>query len=100
MVNFIIRRLLYMIVTLFFVSIISFVLIELPPGSYLEAELNRLRQIGGNMSEDTIRSLELRYGVNDPVYVKYWKWISGVVIGDFGQSFEYKVPVSQLIWGR
>jgi peptide/nickel transport system permease protein len=89
-----------MIVTLVLVSIISFILIELPPGSYLEAELSRLRRIGGNMSEGQIRSLEARYGVNDPVYVKYWKWISGVVVGDFGESFEYKVPVSQLIYGR
>jgi peptide/nickel transport system permease protein len=100
MVNFIIRRLLYMVVTLFFASIIGFALIELPPGSFLDSELQRLRQLGGNMSQDQIRSLEIRYGVNDPVYVKYWKWISGVVQGDFGESFEYKKPVGELIWGR
>lgn len=100
MVNFIVRRLLYMVVTLFFISIISFMLIELPPGSYLEVEISRLRQIGGNMSDDQILALERRYGVNDPVYTKYWKWISGVVVGDFGQSFEFKVPVRDLIWGR
>ncbi len=100
MVNFLIRRLLYMLVTLFFISIISFILIELPPGSYLEVELERLRQVGGNMSDDQIAALEERYGVNDPLYVKYWKWISGVVTGDFGMSFEFKVPVRDLIWSR
>jgi peptide/nickel transport system permease protein len=100
MASFLIRRLLYMVVTLFFASIIGFFLIELPPGSYLETEMNRLRALGGNLNMDQIRSLEIRYGVNDPVYVKYWKWISGVVVGDFGESFEFKVPVSQLIWGR
>ncbi len=100
MLNFIIRRLLYMVITLSFISIIGFVLIELPPGSYLDTELSRLRQIGGNMSDDQIKALEIRYGVNDPVYLKYWKWISGVVRGDFGQSFEFKVPVSTLIWSR
>ena len=66
MLNFILRRLLYMIVTLFFVSIISFILIELPPGSYLESEIQRLRQLGGEMSQDQIKALEIRYGVNDP----------------------------------
>jgi peptide/nickel transport system permease protein len=100
MVNFLIRRLLYMVVTLFFASIIGFFLIELPPGSYLESEISRLRNLGGNLNTDQIHQLEIRYGVNDPVYLKYWKWISGVVVGDFGESFEFKVPVSQLIWGR
>src|SRR5262245_5338223 len=100
MASFLIRRLLYMVVTLFFASIIGFFLIELPPGSYLESEINRLRALGGNLNQDQIHMLEVRYGVNDPVYIKYWKWISGVVVGDFGESFEFKVPVSQLIWGR
>jgi peptide/nickel transport system permease protein len=100
MLNFILRRLLYMVVTLFFISIIAFILIELPPGSYLEAELTRLRQLGGNMSQDQIDSIIKRYGLNDPAHVKYWKWISGVVRGDFGQSFEFKQPVGSLIWGR
>lgn len=100
MVNFLIRRLFYMIVTLFFVSIIGFALIELPPGSYLDSELQRLRQLGGNLSQSQIQSLEIRYGVNDPAYLKYWKWVSGAVRGDFGESFEYKKPVGELIWGR
>ena len=100
MASFLIRRLLYMVVTLFFASIIGFFLIELPPGSYLDSEINRLRALGGNLNQDQIHMLEVRYGVNDPVYIKYWKWISGVVVGDFGESFEFKVPVSQLIWGR
>ncbi len=100
MLNFIIRRLLYMVVTLFFISIISFILIQLPPGSYLDVELQRLRQTGGDISQEQITSLVARYGLNDPLPVKYWKWISGVVHGDFGDSFEFRVPVSQLIWGR
>jgi peptide/nickel transport system permease protein len=100
MVNFLIRRLFYMIVTLFFVSIIGFALIELPPGSYLDSELQRLRQLGGNLSQSQIQSLEIRYGVNDPAYLKYWKWVTGALRGDFGESFEYKKPVGELIWGR
>ena len=100
MANFLIRRVIYMFITLFFASIIGFLLIELPPGSYLDSEINRLRQLGGNLNQDQIHSLEVRYGVNDPVYVKYWKWAPGAIRGDFGESFEFKVPVSQLIFGR
>lgn len=100
MVNFLIRRLLYMLVTLFFASLIGFALIELPPGSYLDSELQRLRQLGGNLSASQVHSLEVRYGVNDPLYVKYWKWVSGAIHGDFGESFEFRKPVADLIWGR
>ena len=100
MASFLIRRVTYMVITLFFASIIGFFLIELPPGSYLDSEISRLRNLGGNLNQDQIHSLEVRYGVGEPVYTKYWKWISGVVVGDFGQSFEFNVPVSQLIFGR
>src|SRR6266516_6461698 len=94
MANFILRRLVYMVITLCFASLVGFLLIELPPGSYLDSEISRLRNLGGNLNQDQIHSLEVRYGVNDPLYIKYWKWISGVVKGDFGESFEFKVPVS------
>lgn len=100
MLNYILRRLLYMIVTLFFVSIIGFFLIQLPPGSALDAKLNQLRAQGGDLSQDQINTLAARYGLNDPVQVKYWKWISGVVRGDFGQSFTYDAPVGSLIGSR
>lgn len=100
MLSYIIRRLLYMVVTLFFVSIIGFALIQLPPGSALSAKIGQLRALGGNLSDDQIRSLEARYGINDPIQVKYWKWVSGAVHGDFGQSFTYDTPVNDLIWSR
>jgi peptide/nickel transport system permease protein len=100
MLNFLIRRLFYMVITLIFASIIGFLLIELPPGSYLDSELSRLRNLGGNLNQDQVKGLEERYGVNDTIYVKYVKWASGAVRGDFGQSFEFQVPVNQLIWGR
>jgi peptide/nickel transport system permease protein len=100
MVNYILRRLLYMAVTLFFISILGFALIQLPPGSALQAQINRLRAVGGELSQDQIKSLEDRYGLNDPVYVKYEKWITGAVRGDFGQSFTFDAPVSDLIYSR
>jgi peptide/nickel transport system permease protein len=89
-----------MVITLFFISIIGFVLIELPPGDYLTMELERLRTYRGILSEQQIQLLEARYGVGQPLYVKYWKWVSGAIHGDFGQSFQFKKPVTELIGKR
>ncbi len=100
MVNYLVRRLVYMVVTLFFISIIGFALIQLPPGSALSVKINQIRQYGGDMSDDQIKSLEARYGLNDPIPVRYVRWVTGAVRGDFGQSFAYEVPVNQLIWAR
>jgi peptide/nickel transport system permease protein len=100
MLNYILRRILYMIVILFLVSVLGAILIELPPGSALEARIQRLRALGGEMSLDQIQSLEARYGLRDPLPVKYFKWVSRVIRGDFGQSFTYDAPVANLIWDR
>lgn len=94
------RRVGYIFITLIFVSIIGFIIIELPPGSFLDVEVDRLRQQGGDMSIDQIKALEDRYGINDPLPLKYWKWASGFVQGDFGQSFEYRMPVKDLIFSQ
>ena len=89
-----------MLITLVFVTVIGFALIELPPGSYLEFRIQELRRQRGNLTIDRIQALEKRYGVNDPLPVRFWKWIRGFVRGDFGQSFQYDRPVGELLWGR
>jgi peptide/nickel transport system permease protein len=100
MLAFIVRRLLYMVVTMFIISIVSFILIEAPPGSALTAEIDRLRALGNNVSQDQITALEERYGVHDPVLEKYWKWASNFVQGDFGESFTRRSPVNDLVYSR
>ena len=100
MVHYIIRRVGYMMVTLAIVAVLGYAVVELPPGSYVEFEIDRLRMLGGNLAPDQIKALEIRYGLNQPVYVRFWKWITGFVRGDFGESFEYHMPVNQLIWSR
>ena len=100
MLNYILRRVGYMFVTLVIVSILGYAIIELPPGSFVEFEIERLRQQGGNMTQDQIKALEIRYGIDQPAYVRFWKWLTGFVRGDFGESFEYRLPVNQLIWTR
>ena len=100
MTGYILRRLGYMLITLVMVMVVGFALVELPPGSYLEFHIQQLRNQGGDVTQSQIDSLERRYGLNDPVYVKFWKWISGFPKGDFGESFQHQRPVSELIWDR
>ncbi|MDS1272404.1 ABC transporter permease [Lipingzhangella sp. LS1_29] len=98
---FLIRRLLYMVPTLFAISLVAFVIIQLPPGNFLTTYIAELSARGETVDRSQIEALEERYGLNDPVYVQYLNWISGIVLhGDFGQSFQYQRDVSELIWGR
>jgi peptide/nickel transport system permease protein len=100
MLRYIARRVGNMAVTMVFIIILGFMIIELPPGSYLEFEIERLRMAGGNVYQDQIEALKKTYGVDDPVPLKFWKWVSGFVQGDFGFSFEYMKPVKEIIWAR
>ena len=100
MLVFVARRLLYAVITIVAVSLIAFFIIELAPGSALTEEISRLRAQGNNVSVQQVQALEEQYGVNDPWIVKYGKWAGGILHGDFGQSFLYREPVSQLIWSR
>ncbi|MBM4413739.1 MAG: ABC transporter permease [Chloroflexi bacterium] len=100
MLNYIARRLINMVVLLVVVSFVGFFIIQLPPGSILDVQLQRFRQMSGDISREQVRALEERYGVNDPFMTKYWKWISRSVQGDFGTSFETDQSVGDRIWGR
>lgn len=100
MLAFIVRRVVYMFVSLIIISIISFALINAAPGNALSQKISQLRAQGGDVSQSQITALEEQYGVHDSWVVKYKKWITGFVHGDFGQSFSYNEPVNSLIWGR
>jgi len=90
-----------MIPTLFAISVVSFVIIQLPPGDYLTSLVAGLAEQGETIDNAQLEALRERYGLDQPWYVQYWKWISGILLrGDFGQSFEWNRPVSSLIWDR
>lgn len=100
MLGFIYRRILYMIPTVIMVSIVTFMIIQLPPGDYLDTLAAELSDSGG-LDSGTMEALRDQYGLGQPIYVQYWKWISGIVFeGEFGLSFEKNLPVSDLIWDR
>jgi len=89
-----------MIPTLFVISVISFCIIQLPPGDYLTSYIANLQETGETADEAVVESLRARYGLDKPWSVQYWIWICGVLRGDFGQSFSMNRPVKDLIWER
>jgi peptide/nickel transport system permease protein len=100
MATFLVRRVAYMVITMILASMIGMVLIELPPGSIVDIKISQIRAQGGSVSQEQIEDLKIRYGVDDPIYLKYWKWISRSLQGDFGNSFDTDTPVAQVIQQR
>ena len=101
MLGYILRRIGVMIPTLFVISVISFIVIQLPPGDYLTSYVMQLRQQGEYVQDEQIEVLRERYGFGQPVYVQYGKWVWGIFTrGDWGQSMEWQKPVKDLIWER
>ncbi len=100
MLPFILRRILLMIPTLAVVSLISFAIIEAPPGDYMDAYVDRLTAQMGTVDQSEIEALRDRYGLDQPWHVRYWRWISGVMQGDLGRSMQWNQPVSKLIATR
>jgi peptide/nickel transport system permease protein len=100
MIAFIIRRLLAMIPTLFFVSIATFIIIQLPPGDFLTSLQALAASSGSGADKAAMDNLRHQYGLDQPKYVRYVKWIAGFPRGDFGYSFEWKRPVRELIADR
>lgn len=101
MLRFIVSRLLWMIPSLVALSFLSFVLIELPPGDYVTTYIATLAASNEIVDQNTAADLRARFGLDQPMIVQYFKWIVGIVTeGNFGLSFEWQQPVSELIWER
>ncbi len=97
---FLARRLLLMIPTLFAVSVISYAIIEAPPGDYMDVYVDRLIQQQMAVDPSEIAALRARYGLDSPVYVRYFHWLTNILQGDLGRSLEWNQPVSKLILDR
>ncbi|MCF6321143.1 MAG: ABC transporter permease [Rhizobiaceae bacterium] len=100
MIGYIIKRTLYMIPTLILTSMLVFALIELPPGDYLESYVAELLAAGETVDPQKIEFLRQEYGFDKPTWQRYLVWASGMVVGDFGFSFEYQLPVREVIGDR
>jgi peptide/nickel transport system permease protein len=101
MVRFVARRFSMMILMLAVLSILTFFITELPPGDYAERQVFRLRTIGVIMTEQDLANLRYQLGLDRPSYVRYWRWITNIVLhGNFGISFMYRLPVTEVIGER
>jgi peptide/nickel transport system permease protein len=101
MLTYILRRVLLIIPTLFVISVISFIVIQLPPGDFLTSQIIALQSQGQLVDQSVIDAMRQQYGLDQPMYVQYYKWMSGILLhGDFGQSLQWRQPVADLIWER
>lgn len=97
MLAFVLRRLIYAVIAMWAVSIISFVIINLPAGDFVTTYIATQLATGNLVLEDEAESLREFYGLNDPVYVQYSKWITRILQGELGFSFEFNAPVRTVL---
>ncbi len=100
MLRYVIRRLLIMIPTLIAISLIVFVIIQLPPGDYLESYVAELQAQGESVDPQKIAFLREQYGLDQPLWEQYLRWVGGFFVGDFGYSFEFNLPVNKVVGDR
>jgi peptide/nickel transport system permease protein len=100
MTAYIIRRILAMIPTLIIISIVTFIIIQLPPGDFFTTLQAEIAETGGGQDKETIKIMQERYGLDKPLYVQYYRWVSGFLRGDFGWSLEWNSPVLPLVLQR
>jgi peptide/nickel transport system permease protein len=98
MLTFIGRRLLLGLFTIWAVSVLSFVIIQLPPGDIVTAHLAQLTDAGGGGSAAAEANLlRAQYGLDQPVFVQYAKWVGQLLHGNLGMSFDYDRPVADVL---
>ena len=100
MKSYVFQRLVYMVFLLWLVSIVTFVVIELPPGDYLSTYISRLEQAGQDLSDEEVANLKRQYGLDLPLLPRYFKWFGQVLRGEFGLSFDWQQPVRDIIGER
>ena len=100
MLFFIARRLLLMVPTLIIISIVGFVIIQAPPGDFVSSYIAGLEAQGDLVDPELIDSLRARFGLGEPVYVQYWRWVSSFAQGNLGYSMSLRQPVTEIIQER
>jgi peptide/nickel transport system permease protein len=94
------RRIMIMVPTLLAITLIIFVIIQLPPGDYLETYITELQSQGEAVDQAKIEALRRQYGLDRPLYEQYAVWVLGLLQGDMGYSFEYQLPVNEVVGDR
>src|SRR5688572_2192094 len=101
MLAYTLKRIFFMIPTMVAISIVTFIIIQLPPGDFVTSLAAQMSQQGDTIDASTLALLRQQYGLDEPIWVQYWIWISKILFaGDFGRSFDWDMPVSDLLWNR
>jgi peptide/nickel transport system permease protein len=101
MLNYIIGRLARMVPQIFLISLLAFIIIQLPPGDFLTEEIRRLEASGVQVDQARVQQLTNLYGLDKPMYVQYFNWIGNIVTKlDFGYSFLWQRPVNDILMSR
>jgi peptide/nickel transport system permease protein len=94
------RRALLAVFTVWAISVLSFAIIQLPPGDYVTSYIAQMASMGSVVSDEEAQNLRIQYGLGQPIYIQYLKWMKLVVKGEFGMSMEWRRPVVEVIGDR
>jgi peptide/nickel transport system permease protein len=100
MLTYMARRIVLAIFTVWAVSVLAFIIIQLPPGDYITSYIAQMAATGSIVSEQEAENLRIQYGLDQPIYVQYYKWMVMIVQGNFGMSMEWRRPVVEVIGDR
>ena len=101
MFKYVSRRFVITIPLLLLISVVSFVIIQLPPGDYVDTYVQNLARSGARLDQSIVDAMKKRYALDKPLFVQYSVWIGGILTrGDFGNSFAYNRPVSDILAER
>jgi peptide/nickel transport system permease protein len=94
------RRALLAVFTVWAISMLSFAIIQLPPGDYVTSYIAQMASMGSVVTDEEAQNLRIQYGLGQPIYIQYLKWMKLVVQGNFGMSMEWRRPVTEVIGDR
>src|SRR5262245_28391640 len=94
------RRALLALFTVWAIPMLAFVIIQLPPGDYVSSYIAQMAAMGSVVSDEEAQNLRIQYGLGQPIYVQYWKWMKQIAEGNFGYSMEWRRPVTEVIGER
>ncbi len=100
MIAYLVRRIFAGLLTIWAASVLSFIVIQLPPGDYVTAYIANLQSTGSVISAAEAQALRQQYGLDQPIYVQYFKWMGLMLQGNFGMAMEYNRPVREVIGDR
>src|SRR5262245_27935213 len=100
MVTYLIRRLILALFTVVAISMLSFTIIQLPPGDYVDAYIAQMSASGSAVSQQEAQNLRIQYGLDQPIYIQYLKWMNLAMRGNFGMAMEWGRPVTEVIGDR